>query len=88
MPSRSIVVDGTTWNVYPSGFITQMDRDEFGLIFVSGAGDGRQIRVTRYSPRGATSREQSLGEMPEAKLAELFRTSQPSATSPEAGYLR
>jgi hypothetical protein len=88
MPSRTIVADGTTWNVYPSGFITPLERDEFGLIFVSGAGDDHLVRVTRYSPQGARSREQSLGEMPADKLAELFRASQPSATSPEAGYLR
>ena len=88
MPSRSITVDGRTWRVMPSGFITQYDRDEFGLIFVAGAGDQREVRVTRYSPHGARWREQSLAEMSEADLAALLAQSQPSEFSPEAGYTK
>jgi hypothetical protein len=86
MPARSITVDGASWDVYPSGRITQYDRDEFGLVFVRGTGAGREVRVTRYSPQGARSREQSLAEMSDAELRQLFDCSQPSFTSPEAGY--
>ena len=88
MPSRTITVDGTTWKVYPSGFITPNEHDEFGLIFVAGAGAGRVVRVTRYSPTGARSREQSLAELSDEDVSTLFAQSQPSFTSPEAGYLR
>jgi hypothetical protein len=86
MPARAFTVGGRTWRVYPSGYITQYDRDEFGLLFVSGSGDDRQVRVTRYSPVGSRSREESLAEMSEADLVRLFEQSQPSFTSPEAGY--
>jgi hypothetical protein len=86
MPTRSLTVDGKSWQVFPSGRITQYDRDEFGLIFVHGTGPGRQVRVTRYSPVGARSREQSLLELNDADLTRLFGYSQPSDTSPEADY--
>ncbi|HKO16028.1 MAG TPA: hypothetical protein VJU87_07300 [Gemmatimonadaceae bacterium] len=86
MPTRSIIVDGATWRVFPSGRVTQYDRDEFGLMFISGSGADRRVRVTRYSPQGVRSREQSLAEMPEADLRRLFGESQPSVTSPEADY--
>jgi hypothetical protein len=89
MPARVIVIDGRQWQVYPSGFLTQSVGDEFGLIFVSGQGAAREVRVTRYAPGASvasTAREQSLGLMDERTLAELFRTSQPSDRSPEAGY--
>ena len=86
MPSRTISVDGRTWRVLPSGFVTQYDQDEYGLIFVHGSGEAREVRVTRYSPVGSRSREQSLAEMSDAQLQALFEQSQPSATSPEAGY--
>jgi hypothetical protein len=86
MPARTITADGRAWRVYPSGFVTQYDLDEFGLIFISGAGDDRQVRVTRYSPVGSKAREESLAEMSEADLVRLFEQSQPSFTSPEAGY--
>jgi hypothetical protein len=86
MPARTITVDGASWDVFPSGRITQYDRDEFGLVFVRGAGAEREVRVTRYSPHGARSREQSLAEMSEDELRRLFQFSQPSFTSPEAGY--
>ena len=88
MPTRTITVDGTTWKVYPSGFITPNEHDEFGLIFVAGAGADRVVRVTRYSPTGTRSREQSLVELGDDELAGLLVQSQPSFTSPEAGYLR
>jgi hypothetical protein len=86
MPTRTVAVDGKTWLVIPSGRVTQYDRDEFGIIFVHGTGAGRQVRVTRYSPVGSRSREQSLVELSDADLARLFGTSQPSDTSPEADY--
>jgi hypothetical protein len=86
MPTRTITVDGTTWRVFPSGFVTQYDLDEFGLIFVSGEEGARQVRVTRYSPTTTRSRERSLAELSDERLAELLVHSQPSDTSPEAGY--
>lgn len=86
MPGRTITVDGASWDVFPSGRITQYDRDEFGLVFVRGSGPEREVRVTRYSPHGARSREQSLAEMSDDELRRLFQVSQPSFTSPEAGY--
>jgi len=86
MPSRQIDIEGCSWSAFPSGQITQYDADEFGVLFVRGAGDSREVRVTRYSPRGTRSREQSLGEMSDVQLRELFTQSQPSTRSPEAGY--
>ena len=86
MPARRIMVDGREWQVYPSGFLTQSVGDEFGVIFVAGAGDDRVVRVTRYSPTGSRAREQSLAELDDMQLADLFRTSQPGARSPGAGY--
>ena len=86
MPARLVHIEGTAWQVYPSGFLTQYVADEFGLIFVSGQGDQRDVRVTRYSPGSTRSREQSLAELDDAQLVNLFRMSQPSSRSPEAGY--
>jgi hypothetical protein len=86
MPSRAITVGGKNWLVFPSGRITQYDRDEFGLIFINGTGGDREVRVTRYSPVGTRSRERSLVELSDAELARLFEFSQPSDTSPEADY--
>ena len=86
MPTRTIVSGGKTWRVIPSGRVTPMDRDEFGLLFVSGVGDQREVRVTRYSPLGSRSRERSLAEMSDSDLERLLGYSQPSFTSPEADY--
>jgi hypothetical protein len=88
MAFRTVSVDGATWRVFPSGFVTQYDRDEFGLMFVRGNGEGRDVRVTRYSPSGARSREQAFLQLSDADLLRLFHESQPSFTSPEAGYVR
>jgi len=88
MPTRTITADGRTWRVMPSGRVTQYDRDEFSLIFIAGTGTGRVVRVTRYSPQGARSREQSLAELSDADLQRLLALSQPSDTSPEADYAR
>ena len=85
MPERSITVNGQTWRVAPSGYVTQYDRDEFGLIFTRTT-PSHEVRVTRYSPLGARSREQSFAELSETDLVRLFAQSQPSATSPEAHY--
>ena len=87
MPTRTISLDGRAWRVMPSGRVTQYDRDEFALLFVAGTGDHREVRVTRYSPHGARSRELALSEMSDADLARLFAQSQPSEMSPEAGYV-
>lgn len=86
MPSRKISIDGSEWEVFPSGFITQYDQDEYGLFFARGTGSGREVRVTRYSPQGVRSREQSFAELSESTLKTYFEQSQPSFTSPEAGY--
>jgi hypothetical protein len=88
MPTRTISADGKEWQVFPSGYITQYDRDEFGIMFIAGSGPNREVRVTRYSPLGARSREQSLAEMSDNELVRLLGESQPSFTSPEAGYAR
>jgi hypothetical protein len=86
MPARTLMAEGRAWQVYPSGFLTQYVADEFGLIFVSGAGSTREVRVTRYSPGSTRSREQSLAELDDASLLDFFRMSQPGIRSPEAGY--
>ena len=86
MPSRTITLDGRAWRVMPSGKVTQYDRDEFALLFLSGSGDDREVRATRYSPVGTRSRELALVELSDADLARLFAQSQPSEMSPEAGY--
>jgi hypothetical protein len=88
MPGRTINVDGQEWLVSPSGYITQYDQDEFGLFFTRGTGPSREVRVTRYSPQRARSREQSFAELSTEQLVSLFAQSQPSFTSPEAGYTR
>jgi hypothetical protein len=86
MPSRTVTIGGRTWRVFPSGRVTQYDRDEFGLLFISDGGGKREVRVTRYSPVGIRSREHSLAEMNDVELTRLFEASQPSQTSPEADY--
>ncbi|MFN2400569.1 MAG: hypothetical protein ABR543_18325 [Gemmatimonadaceae bacterium] len=86
MPTRTIAAKGKTWTVENSGRVTQYDRDEFSLVFTSGSGAGREVRVTRYSPQGSRWREQALAELSEADLSRLFDQSQPSFTSPEADY--
>lgn len=88
MPIRKINVNGEEWSVATSGFVTQYDQDEYGLLFTRGTGDARETRVTRYSPLGARSREASFAELSDEKLTELFAQSQPGVTSPEAGYRR
>lgn len=86
MPNRTLTANGKTWRVVPSGRVTQLDRDEFALLFIAGAGDAREVRVTRYSPHGTRSRELALAQMSDTDLQRLFAHSQPSFTSPEADY--
>lgn len=88
MPSRIIDADGQRWEVTFSGRVTQLDRDEFTLVFRRETPEGREVRVTRYSPQGARWRDQSLAEMSEADLRRLLEYSQPSFTSPDVGYAR
>lgn len=88
MPVRTIDIDGTRWNVQPSGHVTQYDADEFGLVFVRGSGADRELRVTRYHPGASRGREASLAEFGDAALRELFDRSQSSEMSPEGGYTR
>jgi len=86
MPTRTVNIGGRSWRVFPSGRVTQYDRDEFALLFVADANGKREVRVTRYSPTGTRSRERSLAELSDVELARLFDSSQPSETSPEADY--
>ena len=86
MPKRTIQVNGQEWTVTHSGRVTQYDRDEFSLLFIRGEGEEREVRVTRYSPQGSRWREQSLAELSDERLVTLFEYTQPSFTSPEAGY--
>lgn len=86
MARRSIVVDGETWEVYPSGRTTVYGKDEFGLLFQNGTGPERKRRYGRYSPVGARSRDASLLELSERQLVTLFRQSQPAWTAPESAY--
>jgi hypothetical protein len=86
MPTRSVTIEGKTRNCFPSGSLTQYDRYEFCMIFFKGTRTGRSGRYTRYSPVGSRSREQSLVELSEDELHQLFSYSQPSDTSPEADY--
>lgn len=88
MPTRTIDVQGTTWKVSPSGYVTQYVRDEFTMLFTKGTGPDREVRVAKYSPLGARRRELSLAELTEAELVTLFARSQPSWTSPDTGYRR
>lgn len=86
MARRTIVVDGETWEVYPSGRVTVYGRDEFGLTFQQGTGPERRRRFTRYAPVGSRSPDAALAELSGRQLRELLRHSQPAWTSPESAY--
>lgn len=86
MARRTIDMDGERWHVYPSGRVTSYERDEFGIVFERGTGSGRIRRITRYSPRGSRRWDMALTQLSESRLRELFRQSQPAATSPEVSY--
>jgi hypothetical protein len=86
MARRTIEVDGERWHAYPSGRVTAYERDEFGIVFERGTGSERIRRITRYSPLGSRRWDMALTQLSEARLMELFRQSQPGATSPEVSY--
>lgn len=86
MARRRTVVDGETWDVFPSGRMTVYARDEFGLVFEKGTGPDRRRRYVRYSPVASRYHDASLLELSERQLVELFRQSQPAWTAPESGY--
>ncbi len=83
---RRIVVDGETWEAFPSGRVNVYARDQFALVFQLGTGPQRKQRVTRYSPVGHRSPDRALAELSEPRLHDLFRQSQPAWTAPEAAY--
>jgi hypothetical protein len=86
MARRTLTVDGTRWEAYPSGRVTVYGRDQFGLLFEQGTGTQRRRRVTHFSPVGARSPDRAFLELSERELLELFRQSQPAWTAPEADY--
>lgn len=88
MARRTLEADGERWEVSSSGRVTVYDRDEFGLVFEKGTGPDRVRRVVRYSPLGPRRRDASLSALPDARLIELFRQSQPAWTSPDTDYAR
>jgi hypothetical protein len=88
MARRTITVAGQTWEVAPSGRVTQYQRDEFSLCFRPRHGGPDQVRVVRYAPLGSRQSEESLAELTDAELRRLFEYSQPAWTAPETGYVR
>ncbi|HEX6643910.1 MAG TPA: hypothetical protein VF037_04490 [Gemmatimonadales bacterium] len=88
MPRRIFDADGAEWRVSISGRVTQYQKDEFGLIFARGTGEGREERVARYSPVGPKTRELSLSTLTDDDLRRLLTRSQPAWTAPEMGYSR
>ena len=87
MARRFIDIDGDQWDVTPAGNVTPYVKDEFALVFSRGNGPARERRVVRYSP-SVRYREASLATLTDEHLRDLFRSSQPSWTSPELGYSR
>ena len=88
MRTRTIEVDGARWSVNLTGRVTVYDGDEFALVFAQGTGRDQIRRVSRFSPTGARRRAAALAELTDTRLMELFRVSQPAATSPETRYRR
>ena len=89
MIERRITLNGAGWKVSLAGRFTVYERDEYPLVFERAAAGGKtERRVTRFSPRGAKSRDEALAELSEAELAALLRSSQPDWTSPELNYAR
>jgi len=86
MARRTIIVDGATWEVYPSGRITVYNKDQFGLVFQQGTGPERRRRFTRYAPVGSRRVDASFAELSDVELRRLFEESQPAWTAPEAAY--
>jgi len=88
MAGRTIDVDGVVWEVSPSGRVTSYARDEFGLVFAKGVGADRVRRYARYAPLGPRRWDAALRQLPDARLLELFRESQPEWTSPDGRLAR
>jgi hypothetical protein len=88
MAGRTIDVDGTVWEVAPSGRVTNYARDEFGLVFVHGAGTERVRRYARYVPLGPRRWDAALRHLSDARLRVLFAESQPEWTSPDGRLAR
>jgi hypothetical protein len=86
MAGRTILVDGQTWEVYPSGRTTVYGQDEYGLLFQLGTGPERKRRFARYAPRGARRTDVALNELSDRQLLELFHQSQPAWTAAENTY--
>jgi hypothetical protein len=87
VPRRLIELDGATWSVTMGGSSTQYNKDEFPIVF-SRVGGVHQERVARYSPLGSKRREDSLAELTDDEIRDLFRRSQPSWTTAQTGYRR
>lgn len=88
MARRIIEVNGQQWIVSVSGRYTQYNLDEFGLVFTRGEGPDREVRLSRFTPRGAKSRELAVAELSDQDLTRFLLHSQPAATAPETGYAR
>ena len=86
MARRRITVDGSAWDVFPSGRVTVYGKDQFGIMFQQGTGPERRRRFTRFSPVGSRSLDTAIAELSDRQLAELFRQSQPAWTAPEGAY--
>ena len=52
----------STWHVFPSGRVTQNDRDEFALVFVAGTGD--DARSARHALLAASARARASSRSP------------------------
>lgn len=86
MLGRTFQSSGEQWMVSPTGRTTQYGKDEFALRFVRVAPAPREERVVRYSPQLSKGRETALAQLSDAELAGLLKVSQPSWTTPDAGY--
>lgn len=86
MARRRITVDGETWEILPSGRVTVYGRDQVGILFQQGTGPDRKRRFTRFAPVGSRVPDAALAELSDARLIDLWRSSQPAWTAPEAGY--
>ena len=83
---RTLVVNGESWEVAPSGRVNVYGRDQFALVFTLGTGPQRKERITRYAPVGHRSPDRALTELSDRQLLTLFDQSQPGWTAPEASY--
>jgi len=86
MARRRFVLNGETWEVVPSGRVTVYGRDQVGLMFQQGTGPERRRRFTRFNPLGNRAPDAAIDELSDAQIVELFHSSQPAWTAPEATY--